>query len=152
MSTLRNRFTLPLAVAMAVVTAPLLTGCFGNPIESIVEGATGGNVDLGGASVPADFPSEVPLIDGEVVFGLGVGDANGKVFTVTVKVSGPEAIDTIQSELESAGFTSSFDVDTSDGGGATAIYENETWGVLVTVVDDGENGYTATYVVTPKGA
>lgn len=153
MPTLRNRFTVPLAIAMTLVTAPLLAGCFGgNPIENIIEGATGGDVDLPGNQVPSDFPSEVPLIDGEVVFALGVGDENGKVYTITVKVSGMDAIDQITSELEAAGFTSSFDVDTSDGGGATAIYENDTWGVLVTVTEDSDNGFTATYIVTPKGA
>lgn len=152
MSTLRKRFTIPLAVAMALVTTPLLAGCFGNPIENIIEQATGGEVDLPGAGVPESFPSEVPLIDGEVVFGLGVGDENGKIYTVAVKVSSLDAINEIMSQLDAAGFTSPMDFNPSEGGGGTAIYENDTYGILVTVSEDGEHGFLATYVVTPKDA
>ena len=50
MSTLRNRVTVPIAIALALVITPALSGCFGNPIESLIEGATGGDVDLGGMS------------------------------------------------------------------------------------------------------
>lgn len=37
MSTLRNRVTVPIAIALALVITPALSGCFGNPIESLIE-------------------------------------------------------------------------------------------------------------------
>lgn len=148
MSSMRNRFTVPIAIVMALATAPLLSGCFGNPIEGIIEGATGGNVDIGGSDVPADFPSEVPLIDGDVVFALGLGDDTGKVYTVSIKVSGMDAIEQIAADLEDAGFTAIGELDVTGG---AALYENGTWGVAATVTEDGDNGYVATYVVSPVG-
>ena len=45
---LRTRYTAPLALLIALAMAPTLSGCFGNPVESIIEGATGGEVDLPG--------------------------------------------------------------------------------------------------------
>ena len=54
-----------IAVAIAGITASLLTGCFGNPgdlvdkgVEDAIESATGGDVSLGG-ELPADFPTTV---------------------------------------------------------------------------------------------
>jgi hypothetical protein len=60
MSTMRRRIAIPLALVLAVSSVPLLTGCFGNPIQGAIKAATGGKVDLGGGSLPKDFPSSVP--------------------------------------------------------------------------------------------
>ena len=143
-----KRFTVPLALVLALAIAPSLSGCFGNPLEQIVEGATGGDVSLPGQSVPDDFPSDVPLIDGEVVFGMGVGNDDGKAWNVTVKVGGLDAVDQITSQLEGAGFTAN---EAGIGGttedGATLIFDNGTYNVLVVVSKDGENGYVASYTV-----
>jgi len=143
-----KRFTVPIALVLALAIAPSLSGCFGNPIEQIVEGATGGDVSLPGQSVPDDFPSEVPLVDGEVVFGMGVGNDDGKAWNVTVKVSGIDAADTIKSQLEGAGFTAN---EAGIGGttddGATLVYDNGTYNVLVVVTKDAENGFVANYTV-----
>lgn len=152
MSSARSRFVAPLAVALALVITPSLSGCFGNPIESIIEGATGGDVDLGGTSVPEGYPtSEVPLVSGEVLFGGSLGNADGKIFNVTIKVTGPEALDQIKTQLEGAGFTSQADLgDTSAGG--TYIASTDAWGVLVVVSEDGSNGWIANYTVTAASA
>ncbi len=69
MSTLRTRFTAPLAIALALVLTPALSGCFSNPVEGIIEGVTGGDVDLGGTSVPDGYPvTEVPQPAGKLRF------------------------------------------------------------------------------------
>ncbi|MFZ2963975.1 MAG: hypothetical protein WA006_04740, partial [Rhodoglobus sp.] len=107
MNTLRKRITVPVAIVLALAVTPALSGCFGNPVEQIIEGATGGDVDLGGASVPDGFPGEVPLIQGEVVFGASIGNAEGRIWNVTIKVANAGALDQIVSQLEGAGFTSS---------------------------------------------
>ena len=143
--------TLPIAIALALVLTPALTGC-GSPIEQLVEGATGGDVDLGGASVPEGFPSDaVPLTEGEVVFGMGLGDGTGRVWNVTIKVAGLETIDSIKAELEGAGLTPN---EAGLGGvsdqGAAAFYESDAYGVLVVITNDGNNGFVANYTVTQK--
>lgn len=146
-----KRLTIPLAIVLALAITPALSGCFGNPIEQIVEGATGGDVSLPGAGVPEDFPNDVPLIDGEVIFGIGIGDDKARGWNVTVKVSGVDAADTIKQQLEGAGFTAS---DASLGGvtedGATLIYENGTYTVLVVVSKDSDNGFVASYTVAQQ--
>jgi hypothetical protein len=146
-----KRFTVPLAIVLALAVTPALAGCFGNPIEQIVEGATGGDVSLPGQSVPEDFPKDVPIIDGEVTFGMGVGNDDGKAWNVTVKVSGLDAADTIKSELEGAGFTAN---EAGIGGttdqGATLLYDSEAYNVLVVIASDSENGFVANYTVSEK--
>lgn len=152
MKSARSRFVAPLAVALALVITPSLSGCFGNPIESIIEGATGGDVDLGGTSVPEGYPtSEVPLVSGEILFGGSIGNAEGKIFNVTVKVSGPEALDGIKTQLEGAGFTSQADLGDTTAGGSY-IASTDAWGVLVVVSEDGSNGWIANYTVTAASA
>ncbi|CAN5323626.1 hypothetical protein BH09ACT5_BH09ACT5_13070 [soil metagenome] len=147
----QKRFTAPVALLIALAMTPALSGCFGNPVEQIVEGATCGNVDLPGQSVPDDFPSDVPLVDGDVVFGMGVGSDDAKAWNVTVKVSGVEVADTIKGQLEDAGFTaneSGIGGTTADG--ATLVYDNGTYNVLVVISKDGQNGFVANYTVTEK--
>ncbi len=145
---LRTRYTAPLAIVIALAIAPTLTGCFGNPVESIIEGATGGQVDLGGTSLPDDFPADqVPVIDGEILYGGSLGSGAEKVFNVTVRVSDGAAIQQIKSDLEAAGFTSQADLGAATDGG-TYIASTDAWGVLVVVSEDGSNGWIANYTVT----
>ena len=154
MSSLRNRVFAPIAIALAVVLTPTLAGCgiISNPIEGIVEGATGGNLDLGGTSVPDDFPADVPLYDGEVVFGASFGTGTDQIFNVTVKVPDAGAVDQIASDLEAAGFTAAGEVNLSSDQGGTLVYTSDTWGVLVVVATDAENSWTANYTVTSASA
>ncbi|MDZ4045603.1 MAG: hypothetical protein U1E32_07465 [Rhodoglobus sp.] len=151
MSTRRTRITAPLAIVLALALTPTLTGCFGNPIESIIEGATGGDVDLGGTSLPEGYPeSEVPIIDGEILFGGSLGNDEGRVFNVTVKVADGSALDEISAQLEAAGFTTQAAGDAT--GGSTYIGSTDAWGVLVVVSEDGSNGWVANYTVTSAAA
>jgi hypothetical protein len=141
-----------IAIALGVLAAPALTGCIGNPVESIVEGAVeqagGGEVDLNSdGGLPDGFPSEIPLYDGEVVGGLGAGTADGGGWTVIIAVDDLEASFTsIDDQLVAAGFESSFSGFTEGTG--SGMYSNGTYSVLLAVADDGSGQKTATYVVT----
>ncbi|HEY8590649.1 MAG TPA: hypothetical protein VIL55_13980 [Naasia sp.] len=137
-----------LALVAAAILVPGLTGCIGNPLESLVEGATGGNVELGGSSVPEGFPTEVPLYEGEIVYGIAIGDDTAKAYNVTVRVPDATAADQIRTQLEGAGFTLLGGSDPSSGSGAA--YDGANWGVAVVVTEDGSNGWVANYTVTPK--
>jgi hypothetical protein len=98
--------------------------------------------------VPEDFPSEVPLIDGEVVSGFGVGKAPEKAWNVTIKVPDASALEVIKAQMEGAGFTSDID-DAAIGGITGGMYSNGSYSVLIVVAEDGNGAWAAAYTVTP---
>jgi len=150
MPTVSRRFLVPAAIVMALAITPALTACGGNPLQNIVENATGGKLDIGGTSMPKDFPSEVPVIQGEVIFGAGIGSDTEKVWNVTVKVDNADAITEISNQLTGAGFESNMDT-SSSGDAQSAIFTKEPFGVLVVVTNDDKEGFIANYTVT-KGS
>ena len=148
MSTMPILTRAAIAVAMAGVTATLLTGCFGNPVENLVqqgvedavEGATGGDVSLGG-ELPADFPTSVPLVDGDISLAAGAGGAEGWVVVITSSASDPVA--DAAAALEEAGFAE--DTTVTGAGVGAKVYSNAEYIVFVA----GE-GTTVSYTVTPQ--
>ncbi|HEU4807038.1 MAG TPA: hypothetical protein VFT01_02145 [Homoserinimonas sp.] len=144
----RHRRVPAAVLAACLLIAPAVSGCSFNPLESVIEGATGGNVDVGGTSVPDDFPAEVPLIEGEVASAFAVGKAPEKIWNVTIKVADASALETIKTEMEAAGFTSDLE-DAAIGDITGGMYSNGTYSVLVVVAEDGDSGWAAAYTVTP---
>lgn len=148
MSTMPTTTRAAIAVVIAGITATLLTGCFGNPVEDLVnrgvedavEDATGGDVSIGG-ELPADFPTSVPIIDGDISLAAGAGGADGWVVVITSSASDPVA--EAAAALETAGFTE--DTTVSGAGMGAKVYSNAEYLVLVA----GE-GTTLTYTVTPQ--
>jgi hypothetical protein len=132
---LRGRAAALLSVA-AVATA-LLTGCVGNPVEDLVnqgvedavEGASGGDVELGG-DLPADF---------ELAGGAG-GDTEGWVVVLTSDSADPLA--DAKSALTGAGFGEDAALSGNAGGGS--VY---TDGEHLVILAGDET--TVTYTVTP---
>jgi hypothetical protein len=148
MSTKPSTSRAAMAVVIAGLTASLLTGCFGNPVEDLVnqgvedavEGATGGEVSLDG-ELPADFPDSVPLVDGEISFAGGSGGGEGWIVMVTSDAADPVA--DARAALEGAGFAE--DTTVSGGGMGAVVYSNAEHLVLLT-----GDGTTVSYTVTPK--
>ena len=151
MPTLTTTSRAALAVAIAGITASLLTGCFGNPadlvnrgVEDAIEGATGGDVSIG--ELPADFPASIPLIDGEVTFAGGsgsTGDGEGWIVVLTSTAADPVA--EAATALEGAGFTEDANMSGAEGG--ARVYTNGEH--LVILAGDGT---TLTYTVAPDPA
>lgn len=135
---------MPVAALLVLGVAPALAGC---SFQTVVKDATGGNLDIGGDTVPADFPTSVPLYTGAVVFGASVGSGHGKVWNVTVKVSGADAYTDIQKQLADAGFSGQFGAQ-GTGGGGSGTFASDQYGVLVVVTDAGTNGWVANYSVS----
>ena len=135
---------LPVAALLMLGVAPALAGC---SFQTAVKDVTGGNVDIGGDKVPSDFPTSVPLHEGAVVFGAGVGSGHGKVWNVTVKVKDASAYQDIAKQLTDAGFDGGFGAQGQDGGG-TGTFSNGDYGVLVVVTEAGSNGWVANYSVS----
>jgi hypothetical protein len=147
MSLVRTRVTIPVAALLAVATVSLLAGCFGNPVHSLVKDATGGTVDVGGSTVPSDFPKAVPLYKGTVATSAALGSGKKKIWNVGIDVPAASAMDTIKSQLTASGFTT--DVEGNVGKvGASLITHDKTYGVAVVLAKVGK-GYVANYTVTP---
>ena len=148
MSTMPILTRAAIAVAIAGVTATLLTGCFGNPVEDLVqrgvegavEDATGGEVSLGG-ELPAGFPTSVPLVDGDISLAAGAGGVEGWVVVITSSAAEPVA--DAAAALEGAGFTE--DTAVTGAGAGAKVYSNAEYLVFVA----GE-GTTVSYTVTPQ--
>lgn len=149
MTTQRRRIAVPLVIVLALAAGPMLTGCAGQ-VEGVIENVTGGEVDLGGQSVPQDFPDSVPLTDGDVIYGLSASNADGKVWNVTVSVADATALDTIKLELEDAGFATRLEGPANADGG-TLVADGAEFGVLVAVTG-GNDGFVANYTVTANSA
>lgn len=83
---MRPRLLLVGVVAVLALTAcaPSLPGPWGaNPIEDAIEQETGGQVDLGGhATVPADWPAELPLPAGDLLAAVAVDGSHSLTYRV----------------------------------------------------------------------
>ncbi|GGK89418.1 hypothetical protein GCM10007382_06780 [Salinibacterium xinjiangense] len=136
----------PLAIIVVLAIAPVLIGCSLNPVESIIEQATGGDVNLDGASLPKDFPGDIPLVDSEIQSGAGFKTGNDQVWNVTIKSTDPAIFDAVAAQLTDAGFTQN-----EIGGGTTetgslGTFTNDRYTVAVVVATEG--GVTVNYTVT----
>jgi len=134
------------AIAIGLLAAPALAGC---SVQGIVKNATGGNVDIGGASVPSDFPKRIPLVDGTVVAGAGLGTGEDKVWNVTVRVSGQNPLPGIKDQLTGAGFAAEGDLDLSGEDGGTVFLSDDDYGVTV-LAGKTDGAWSVNYTVTPK--
>jgi hypothetical protein len=140
---------MPRAAAVALGTVlliglPMLSGC--SVVEGIIEQQTGGDVDLGGNTVPADFPSAVPLADGDVVNGSKITGGDGEtVWNVLMNVSDPAAPESIAAQLEGAGFTSVGTGDVGDSGGTLTYSKDDL--VVNVLLGKIDSGWTANYTV-----
>lgn len=137
------------AATLLLGVAPALAGC--SVIEGIIEQQTGADVELGGNTVPADFPAEVPLASGEVINGSAATGANGeRVWNVLLRVADPDAPATISAQLEGAGFGAPDGVGGVGEQGGTLAFANGTYvvNVLLAKID---GGWTANYTVARAG-
>ena len=127
-----------------IVGMPAIAGCA--VIEGIIEQQTGGDVEIGGTSVPDDFPAEVPLIDGEVVNGSAfTGPGGERTWNVLLDVSDPAAPDSITAQLEAAGFVSTGVGGITESGG-TLVFAKLPFAVNV-LLGKTDSGWTANYTV-----
>lgn len=110
--------TRALAATFAIAVAATLTGCFANPLdaledkvsegiaeggaEKIVEEMTGGDMDIEFGEMPADFPSDVPIISDKVITStsVDVGDGVNAMMVVVSDSRGlKEAADVVKSDF-----------------------------------------------------
>jgi hypothetical protein len=159
--TITSRIGRVLAAAGAVgLAAALLSGCslIPHPGGGGLPGSSGGGItipgvgSIGSGKMPADWPKAVPVTSGDVVFGASAGNANstdGKIWNVTIKVSGADAYGRIKSQLEGAGFTVDAEPDSGDATGGTGTFVKAPDSLLVVVTKaDDKTGWVANYTLT----
>jgi hypothetical protein len=144
---LRTRVTATVAILSALALAPALSGC--QVVESVVEGATGGDVQIGGTSIPEGFPAEVPVYDGDILNGSSITKSGETVYNVVVKVDDVSVFETIKTDLTDAGFAAQEGYEMVENNGTiTGLFNNGTWSVLVAVTTQDGLGTVANYTVT----
>ncbi len=148
MSFSRKTLLVPVAMVVALTLTPMLAACGGNPIQNVIKGATGGQLDVGGTTLPADFPSDVPLVSGEIVSAGAFGSLDeGKVWNVAIRLSDASAISDIAAQLIEAGFKNIGENFSAKEGSAN-IFTKEPYSLLVIIAKDDKAGFIANYSVT----
>ena len=134
--------TVVIAATVLIGVPVTLSGC--SLARNAVESATG--VDIGDGGVPDDFPAEVPLVDGEVVFGGSAGTDDAKGWNVTINVADATAFDTASAALVAAGFAAPAALGT-DATGTSGTFLKAPYTVIL-VVSQLEEQWVANYTVT----
>jgi hypothetical protein len=150
MNTRTRRITTAIAIASALVFAPMLSGC--GALEGIIEQATNGEVDVSMGSLPDGWPDEVPVIDGQILVGGSADTDDGTPgWNVTIKVESEAAFDEIAAQLTDAGFEP-VDAGELDGGDTitSGAFKNANYGVLVAVTG-ADGNFVANYTVIQGG-
>lgn len=148
--------TVTAAFALAIGATFSLSACFSNPIEGLVKGgageiiknATGADVDLGGTSIPQNFPPQIPVAEGEVEFGGSVTVDGTTIWTLRIKTDDASSFSKVQSQLLASGFTEGF---VTDGETQMGSYEGHGYS-LVLNLDKVDGSYGLTYVVSDGDA
>lgn len=148
MNTAPRKTIAALAIAAALVMTPLLSGCGG--IEGIIEQATGGAIQPSVGELPKEWPSVVPVIDGEIIGGNKASDpenADSTLWTAIIGSTDDEATTrgAVAASLEGGGFQG---VDTEGAPVEALAYKNDTYTVIVFVTTTEDDKVTATYNVT----
>lgn len=133
-----RRIRIAAAAAGLAVAAGVLTGCslIEAPVRDLVDQAQEAN-PLG--SVPSDFPSEVPLVEGDVLVGLTPTEGT---WSVTIGVADEAAAEQSVTLLEDAGF-----VELVEG---SKTFTSDAYNVVVQWASVDGGGVGVAYVVTAK--
>jgi hypothetical protein len=146
MPTLPRRTTAVALVAGLALVAPLLAGC-----SLIPHPGGGGGVNIpgvgsvGSGSLPKSWPSDVPVVKGDVVVGAATSNDEGKVWNATIKAGDADPTSSITDQLTGAGFTAGDAVSTGDG--STMTFTKDDWNVAIVVAHDKKEGYLVNYTV-----
>ena len=142
MTTRKKTATIAVAALIAFAGVGGLAGCTqaSNMVNGAVQSASGGDVSLGG-SLPSGWPEEVPVIDGELMFGAG-GIADGTGWVVTVKSTATDPLADAQALLQDAGFS----VDAAAQGSQAGVVSMKNANYTVVIAGTGDG---LLYTVTP---
>lgn len=150
MATSRRIIASITAVALGCGALTVLSGCspeqlIQDAVENAIQDQTGVDIDVntdasGSATMPADWPAEVPVVSGNIMVAGSIGSGTDKTWTVQITVPDvASGYDEAKNLLLGAGFTASMDM-TGDGTW-TGMFDNGNYSVIVTGTDDGTDTY-----------
>jgi len=132
------RLALTLAALLAAGTG--LAGCSDSQVQSAVNGAvqdaTGGDVSLGGA-LPDGWPSEIPVIEGEIKFGAGNTTNGDQGWVVTVASTEADPLADAKQRLVDAGFEPDTSTSANVGDVGVESLKNASFRVTLAGTPDG---------------
>lgn len=158
---IEKRNLLVLLAGLGLAASLTLSGCAGIPSL----GGTGGDgqsgtsdsdttddtdsndIDLDQfAGVPDTFPSDIPIISGDVPMGIDLGTG----WSVIIQVDDTAAAyEEAKGKLLSAGFTAVTDSTTADG--SFGVFDSDKYQLQLTGSDTADYGAALSYVVVLKG-
>ncbi|TFC62636.1 MULTISPECIES: hypothetical protein [unclassified Cryobacterium] len=129
-----------LALAAVLAVAPALAGCSDaqvqDAVNGAVQGATDGDVSLGGA-LPDGWPAEIPVIDGEIKFGAGNTTNGDQGWVVTVASGAADPLADAEQKLVDAGFVPDTSASANVGDVGVVALKNATHIVTIAGTPDG---------------
>lgn len=129
-----------LALVAALAAGPLLAGCSGGQVQDAVngavQGATDGDVSLGGA-LPDGWPTEIPVIEGELKFGAGNTTDGDQGWVVTVASDATDPLADATQMLIDAGFEREESASINVGDLGLVALTSATFQVTLTGTPDG---------------
>ncbi|TFC03477.1 hypothetical protein E3O42_06350 [Cryobacterium adonitolivorans] len=134
----------PLRMGLALVAllalAPALAGCSDaqvqDAVNGAVQGATDGDVSLGGA-LPDGWPAEIPVIDGEIKFGAGNTTNGDQGWVVTVASGTADPLADAEQKLVDAGFEPDTNTSANVGDVGVVALTNATYIVTIAGTSEG---------------
>lgn len=162
------------ALGLAVLLAPALAGCFPMPPSSPAApaptstvapdaGGSAGSSDaaptdspdlgLGGVtsgSLPSGFPTEIPVVEGNIEAGTQVSQDGKSMWSVVVSIpSTAGVVDQITAAMTAAGFSTVYSSSTEGAEGG--MFDNASYSVIVALSKNPTaDNFIASYIVTQK--
>lgn len=150
------------AIASALAVTFTLSACFTNPLdtltdkisegvaqggaEKLIEGVTGSKMDIETGKLPADFPAEIPTLDGAIQTAFGMEIDDGKTWSVVIAVDDAQtAMATAREKFLSAGFEETLwnDADVMTMG----MFSNDNYSVIISGMFSDDDEQTLSYQV-----
>ena len=144
----KRRLSVPIAIVLALVSAPLLAGCFGSPSHGAVKSSSGTGGTTVGTSIPKNFPKDVPVYNGTVDSATALGSGARTIWNISIEVPDPDALADIKTALTKAGFTTEAEGNAGKVG-ASLIATGKDYGVAVLLAKGKHDGFVANYTVSP---
>ena len=134
------RLRMGLAVLAVLAIGPALAGCSDEAVQGAVngavQGATDGDVSLGG-TLPDGWPTEIPVIDGEIKFGAGNTTNGDQGWVVTVASAAADPLADAEQKLVDAEFEPDTGNSANVGDVGVAALKSATYTVTIAGTPDG---------------
>jgi hypothetical protein len=135
-----SRLRMGLALLAVLAVTPALAGCSDaqvqDAVNGAVQGATDGDVSLGGA-LPDGWPAEIPVIDGDIKFGAGNTTNGDQGWVVTVASAAADPLADAKQALVDAGFELDTGNSANVGDVGVVALKNTTYTVTIAGTPDG---------------